>query len=331
MFDDKKPRHSADLDMTIGIISSIISLLGFLGNLLAFTFFISTSKNDIASQLYIHLCIADVIICSSQIPVIQVLLRDNREPGLFRNTTFCEGWSFVHQLTKKFYVVVVMTLSISRSIAIVYPFYRIKKRLVFAVLYGYLFYLGLQEAARHFARVLFVYGADSAYCYPFFTNKDGNELPSSFVKADFASLSIQAGVPPILTFFSFIVSAKKLFSKRSFHCSSQTQQHRAGITITILTGVFLLCYLPVFALFTLLTVLIASGTELSYFTGPFSYYFMFWYSWLLADCCLNAVNAVLDPVIYFTRMRDMREWVLHKLRDCWKKRRLVINSRSASD
>ena len=256
MFDDKNPRNSADIDITIGIISSIISLLGFLGNLLAFTFFINTRKNDIASQLYIHLCIVDVMMCLCQIPVIQVLFRNNREPGLFSNTAFCEGWSFIHQLTKKFYVVVVMLLSISRSIAIIYPFYRIKKRLVFAALHGYLFYLGLQEAARHIARILFVYGADSAYCYPFFTNKDGDELPTLFVKADFASLSIQAGVPPILTFFSFIVSAKKLFSRSSLHCSSQTQQRRAGITITILTGVFLLCYLPVFALFTLLTVLI---------------------------------------------------------------------------
>ena len=155
-----------------------------------------------------------------------------------------------------------------------------------------------------------IYGADSGYCYPYLdTMGNLTDFQSSYMTAEYTLLSIEAGLPPILTLISFIVSTVSLLSKPMVF-SSQVQNRHAAITITIFTGIFLLCYLPLFALCALYVCLSAIyKDEFSLDSGPFSNYFMFWYSWQLSKNLLNTLNAMLDATLYITRMRGFRSWL----------------------
>ena len=125
----------------------------------------------------------------------------------------------------------------------------------------------------------------------------------------YALMSVEIGVPAVLTFISFLVSLIKLLSKSTIS-STQAQQRRAALTITIFTGVFLFCYIPIAAL-TAITVLVSAlyENETGFYEGPYSNYFVFWYAWPFTSCFLGCLITLLDVVIYTTRMKDFRDWL----------------------
>ena len=46
------------------------------------------------------------------------------------------------------------------------------------------------------------------------------------------------------------------------------------------------------------------------YPGPlFKDSFMFWYSWILGKIYFTVLNAVLNPVLYYWRIREFRNWV----------------------
>ena len=299
---------SATWDVTIGISCLVATLLGFVGNSLAFGYF--HGKKELAPRLYKYLSCIDIVICLCQIPVIQAFL-NGRNPGLFNDKIFCNFWTVVSDISTKFYPMAVLLLSASRTIAIACPFYGIRKNAVIAVLYIYLFYLGLRQVGNFLVGFGVIYGADSGYCYSFFDTQTGTltHFQRSYITAEYALLSIETGLPAVLTFISFIVSTINLLSKSAIP-SRQARHRRAAITITIFTGVFLFCYLPIFSLCALYVCLSTIyKDELGLDSGIFSNYFMFWYSWPLAKCLLNTLNTTLDVVIYLTCMKDFRKWI----------------------
>ena len=311
MLEDMSSSPSIVWDITLGASCIVTSLLGFFGNCFALGYF--WRRTDLPSQLYKHLCCIDIVMCVCQVPMIQAFL-SGREPGMFNNKVFCNFWAvFNDQICANLYPMGVLLLSTSRTIAIIYPFCRIKKWLFIAVFYVYMVYLGLHVGGVCLAGLTIVYTADCCYCYTFF---DEHSAHLQGVKiAEFTMLTIETGLPPILIFISFIISTTKLVSNSTKISSTETQQNRAAITIAIFTGVFLLCYLPMFALCVLYTYLSAvHKEEFSLDSGPFSNHFMLWYSWPLARGFFNTLNATLDFVIYVTRMQDFRMWLMQKIR-----------------
>ena len=276
MLKDMSTRPSVSWDLTLASLCLIVLFFGFLGNCLAFFYFLR--KTELSSQLYKHICAIDVLLCLCQIPVVQVFFRD-REPGMFNNIIFCTAWSFLYDVSTKIYPMAVLLLSVSRTISVLNPFYIIKKNVVIGFLYVYLTLLMLHQIGGFFLGFVMIYGADSGFCYPYFeTMGNLTEFQSSVMTAEYTLLSIEYGLPPILTFISFIVSIIALLSKPMMSSTLAYNRH-AAITITIFTGIFLFCYVP---LFTLSALYVCLSTiykdEFSLDSGPFSNYFMFWYS-----------------------------------------------------
>jgi hypothetical protein len=299
---------STKWDIVLGTSCLITSVLGFFGNCIAFGFF--CGKRDLASQLYKHICCIDIAISVCQIPVIQSFLK-GRNPGMFNDKIFCAVWTVVHDTSCKIYPMAVLIMSTSRTINIVRPFYSIKKKKVIGALSIYLLCLAIHAGWNFLVGFVVVYGADSCYCFFYFDEENqGNltNLQSSFMTAEYVLLSIEIGVPPALTLLSFLASTITLLSK-SMVTPTKAHHRRAVITITIFTGVFLLCYLPLFtlcALYVFLSTIYKGDFGLD--SGPFSNYFMFWYSWPIARCFLNTLNATLDVLIYWVRMKNLRDW-----------------------
>ena len=76
------------------------------------------------------------------------------------------------------------------------------------------------------------------------------------------------------------------------------------------------------------TLSIVEGDEFTLGSGPFSGYFMRWYSWLLFRPVINSLNAALDPLIYYVRMKKFRETTDRVLRflSCRTESVLVANT-----
>ena len=91
--------------------------------------------------------------------------------------------------------------------------------------------------------------------------------------------------------------------------AGETMRHafiHASITVVIFTAVVLMCSLPMFV-----NVVLGGITGLFYsFPGPyFSEFYMAYYSWVVAKVVCVVLNASLNPVIYFFRMKDFNSWV----------------------
>jgi hypothetical protein len=312
MFDEIASSPSALWDIVLGTFCITTILLGLIGNCFALGFF--CGNNDLASQLYRHICCIDIVICLCQFPVTLSLF-NSRNPGWFNNKTFCVSWTVVNELSIELYIMAVLLLSASRTISIVYPFYQIKKRLVIAALYIYLLFLLMHIGGTCIAGLIMVYGKDTAYCYPFFdVNKSFDDENQRVLTVDMVLNAIETGLPPIFTFFSFIVSIKNLLT-RSTISSVQPRQRRAAITIMIFTGTFLFCYLPAFLLFTIyIYEIVRNKDEFAIDSGPFANPFMLWYAFPICRCLLNLINTNFDVIIYSTRMKDFRTWTLKTLR-----------------
>ena len=109
----------------------------------------------------------------------------------------------------------------------------------------------------------------------------------------------------LVTFFSFIVTMVKLCSIPNSGSKSKQRFRQASITVAIFTAIFLICNLPMFIM-----VIVYLVNEILYgYPGIFSQFFMNYYSWLVAKIVCVVLNASLNPVLYFLRMKHFNSWV----------------------
>ena len=154
-----------------------------------------------------------------------------------------------------------------------------------------------------FGGTYYQYDSGSVHCY-----YDVAKNPVSSIDNSLYNLTI--GGPSLVTFISFVLFIFKLFKKTQVS-KMDKKKYRAAVTITLFTALFLVCNFPCLSAnilwFLKLTDLKTSG-ELYGST------FMFFYSWLIADIVCLVLNAALNPVLYFCRMRPVREWVSSSIR-----------------
>ena len=117
--------------------------------------------------------------------------------------------------------------------------------------------------------------------------------------------TIEVGLPPVVSFISFVICTVKLASSSPVESSKQKNK-RAAVTVTMFTGLFLVCNMPLFINRTLETI----TTAVYSYPGPiYSNNFMYWYSWPVSDILFTVLNAALNPVLYYYRMSGLRDWI----------------------
>ena len=108
-------------DITYGFICCLCFFFGTLGNLSSFIYFRS-KKRDISNVIYMMITINDAAISLTVLPVgISFFL--NRKPGiLFGSEYSCAAWVYVWNIAVTISIILVMCLSISRTISLLRPF-----------------------------------------------------------------------------------------------------------------------------------------------------------------------------------------------------------------
>ena len=290
-------------------------LIGLPGNCLAFKYFIRTEKLKLADLLYAIACVIDI--CSSIIHLpVAVNLFSKRRPGAFTSIIFCSMWYFILLLLQQMSMFVVMLISLSRSIIIVCPFYKVSRKVVLLAILVFCLY--------HCAwNVLwFLSGADqmhyshtAGYCVAY-----SESIIDTLYQANY---SVCVAVPPIIVFLSILVSVTKL-CKEHVTNASERRNRRVSVTMAYFAAIFLFCNFPTFVNSVLFTFTMARYKT---YPGPiYTDNFMFFYSWLLTEIFCTVLNASLNPLLYFWRMRSMRLWVLGLIRKLWSSIYMVFTS-----
>ncbi|KAL5258659.1 hypothetical protein ACHWQZ_G009205 [Mnemiopsis leidyi] len=287
------------------ILATLLTLLlsgSLLGNTLALRYFISTRRRDLGTLLYLAICVSDILTVVLNLPVT-VSLFQGRYPGAFNFTEFCIAWDVVSMTLSKVSLLLVMLLSVSRAISIAFPFLKINRNVVICIpliysVFQVALYSGMSKVAE------FSFTADTPYCYRYYSNHS-----SHIEVANQISQSIQSGLSPVVTFLSFLVCLVNLLHKSS-SCplNSQQQNRHAAVTVTMFTGLFLLCYTPYMILIILESITFGYNDH-EYPDPFFNSCFMYWYSWIVARVLFPVVNSTLDPVLYYWRMSGFRAWL----------------------
>ena len=293
------------LDYTLGILLLICSLVGIPGNILGAFFFTKTStgREDSVALLYTIICSIDSITSITHLPVAVAMLRD-RKPGVFNNYTFCVLWEVLYTILQKMSMFLVLLLSTFRTVIIVNAYYKIRIRTVLRCVVGYLLILVLIPLLQYVIPPLrgeFKYSWDGVYCFYNFR-----------MNFEHAVNLVLVGLPPMITFITLLVSVIKLHtSAKESAASPETRfmerwKRRASITIAMFTSLFLVCNMPFFI--NLMHNMTTTFFGVEYPGVYFSTRFMFWYSWHIAKMESVVVNAALNPLLYYSRMKSFRTW-----------------------
>ena len=193
-----------------------------------------------------------------------------------------------------------MLLSISRAIAIALP-----SRHVNEMRHGFLFAFGLYCFVPPVSDLTLLLGSGSpyyrpapAYCIPGFMGSWG------FAEIFALILDlIEVLIPSIICFICFVICTVKLIVSSSPTETAQERKRKAAVTVTMFTGLFLLCNLPLFINTVLQTVVFV------HYDYPYPFFesnFMFWYSWPVSYVLFSALNASFNPVLYFCRIPGLK-------------------------
>ena len=308
-----------ELDKLLAIVILILGSASLLGNSLALHYFVSTRRRDLSILLYLAICLCDILTVVLNLPICVSLLRD-RTPGIFNNFEFCVFWEIISMTSTKVSLLLVMLLSVSRAVSIAFPFHKINKRFIICIPMVYtLLQLAYNAGMAHLA--VFSFTADTPYCYRYYSTNSSSrdvEVANQILE------SLQSGLSPVVTFVSFLVCLVKLLYTAA-DCPVLSQQHNlhAAVTVTMFTGLFLICYIPYIILIILESIMF--GYNSYQYPDPFfNSCFMFWYSWIVARVLFPTINSTIDPVLYYLRMTGFRAGFSHlkrRVMDIYGRRR----------
>ena len=151
-----------------------------------------------------------------------------------------------------------------------------------------------------------MYGPDSASCYIWYTHAESHEGDNHFwYSVDSVLDAVEVGLTAGVCCVSFVICTVKLATSSPTE-TAKRRNKRAAVTVTIFTGLFLVCNMPYFINRVLETITVNFYS----YPGPiFSHTFMYWYSWTLSKVFLTVVNAVLNPVVYYYSVTGFKGWM----------------------
>ena len=294
-------------DTLLAATLTLCTLVGLPGNLLSLFYFYSASRRDFSSFIYTIVSAIDTCTCVFHLPVM-IALYNTRKPGAFENMTFCLAWIVAFENVQLISMFLVMLLSVSRTITLVFLQYKIKKKILSAAVILYTSFLITWCSAR------IIGGTGSDEIWQGYWNFDvfcsWNLYKPPWSHIDKFVRAVCIGIPPILTTISFTIVAYKLLQKSKVS-SKNERKHQAAVTMAMFTALFLVCNLP--CLLNNIMWYVNMILKYDIYSGPiYSFPFMAYYSWVISDVICTVLNAALNPVLYLSRMSQYQAWVSAK-------------------
>ena len=305
-------------DNILGLISITVFLVGTLGNIISFLYFRS-KKRDMSSVTYMLITATDTIISMTVCPV-GVSFLSGREPGLFfGNDVICTIWWHIWETALRLSIFLVACMSVTRTIALLKPFYSQKTRyMILAVVISLTLNIVQMTGFQIVKIELIEFDPPSARPVLFINNVTTH--------VTFQFLMIMRGVNYVFPFITILIScsvaAVILLTKRK-EDGAQAVKHqskkRATITIMLFAMVYFACNIHlVWILF-----LFACAPSTAHKIWPWFFVHTHGYLNTTIDTLLLAANSAANPVLYFWRMSRLRDFALCRKRRGSRRRKTV--------
>ena len=308
-------RPSKTADILIGVFLLLVVFTGIGGNIAALAYFWKRRDDNLSKLLYTIISITDICTSTVTIAVIPTLFK-GRRPGLFRSYGICGAFSMLFKHLQRFSMYMVMMISVTRTIAIFKPFYKIRKKgVVVACLAFEIFWIAVDVAFLASGSLQMVYYAPAASC---------GVIPGVGVQIWTWNFYIiifllWLVLGTLFVLISLILSLRTVagMRKRSTIQNAKVKKFvDVSLTITLFTAAFLLCNLPLLILQTWANIVYFIGTEADYENKNDVYG---WYGLVIAHVFLTTFNAASNPCLYLTRMLKYRAWLRSKLSRQWRR------------
>ena len=254
--------------------------------------------------------------CVKSIPV-PISFFNKREGGVFDNYTYCTTWGVIWKHLQSLSVFMTGVLSVTRTIALIKPMMPLKKRNILIVIIVYAVFINLQMIGPIFTNYgKYIYFKD-VLCWEY--TGEMSYLNSTWYSiAVYTAVTIQQAFPivPIIAsclISSYVVLSSMNVSNKSNKAAFSTLMKRhATITIVYVTLVYIICNIP-YVINQVLYLNFIVKQEHIYPDPYWNSTFMLWYSWNITHILSVSMNATINPLIYFSRIRKYRSFVLESL------------------
>ena len=304
--------------ITLGGLSLLfLVLFGIISNSLAIHYFSKQIRSHVLSRIFCTISLTDLL-TSALTLFVALCYCEGRGPSLFDNSTFREVWGSLWNLSSRYSVYLVAVISITRTVRIAFPFTPLKTQLLNVGLAWYAVFLIATTPA--FYNVTHYY--KSVWC-AVALNK------SQFVEAhDAKYYMIVMSIPSCTLFLLPLVMTSagvciykihkhidrvaKRRQKRNSIISVRTPPNtdgavRSAITIVIFTLIYLTLNIPYCAIYLYVQIqsarlslpppLVIPDTHVKRYLTGFTHVLSI------------SINAALNPVLYYWRMSDFRDYV----------------------
>ena len=302
------------MDKICGVLLILCFLFGTILNSFALAYFSKTKTKTLAEKLYTMISGVDLCTSIAQTPVILTLL-NLRLPFAFSSRVFCGVWIFVFEYLQRVSIYLIVLLSVTRTIAIVLPFTIIREAAVLFTLIPYsVILLSDIVIGLIFFEQAFYYGQD--YTYPIKGYNQNKSLAPTQDQLNYMDVqnwahNMEVVLPSIVIFVSFVVAIVKMRNVPRYTSSDKTIL-RASITVTLATALFLICNLPFFLSLSMVMYDDYQWKHQKNTSGVFENAHIGPHIWPVTKVIFPALNAALNPVLYYFRIKRFRTWV-HRL------------------
>ena len=286
-----------------GVLGVTESVVGTILNFLTLSYFISRKNLSVSTILYIGFNTSDLLVCAMTMAVgVSNLHHGN--PGWFGNKTYCTLWGILWSISIRMSVYIIGILSISRTLSHIKPLQPINKRVIVHLLAWYLLLLTIQSFLPFLYNKGYYYSKDSMMCV--WQLAEMFDIESvSFKTVYFITIVLQFILPALPIVTSCFISVIILRRKVSEHSDLQghISKRRATVTVILLTLAYAIFYFPLCVVLAQHSVYLfcnkcfISISDNQILEQFFSTHFF-------------ALNAITNAIIYFSRIEDMRLFIL---------------------
>ena len=310
------PEFSDISNEIFGLTLSAIFIFGTVGNILSL-FHFRSQKRDISSTVYMFITTNDIVISVAVLPVAVSFL-SGREPALFFSKEIgCTVWWYLWHSAVRMSIFLVLCLCVSRTLALLKPFYKQKIRVLILVVVMY-FVVQIIEFLG-FSMNRFMHDNNQERVEIEFNPMSAR--PEMFVPMRISKSTVfrvlilirntTYTIPALVVATSCIITAVSVnrSGKQMRLREIQKSRRRATITILLFALLYGACNIPMVVEYIVQTYAAGRPDGWRWLNSLFSFDTSWNYS-NTTHVVLIAANSALNPFLYFWRMPRLRLHIL---------------------
>ena len=232
-------------------------------------------------------------------------------PGMFASTLYCNTWGVIWNILTRISIFLIGLLSVCRAISMVYPLPKFRRRYVVTSISLYLTILFIQSTIPFWYGMQYSYSSYLTSCTWYIDDIfEYNSIQYKLLA--FILIVLEFILPTVPIIGSCIVSVYTLIRSKDAVGQHELGKNKrdATITIILLTIVYIVFNIPMCIVHGLESVALFTSYSVNWSSaGP-----AFKHIYIFLNTHSVALNSLVNTLLYFCRIRTLREHSLNIIR-----------------